>query len=655
MSDSSGASLRSSRGAYGLALALALACEPSAPGDSETTAIGTTTKTTTGASTGGTSASSTSKPPQSCEELDCWSMVSEDHCSMHCVDDGVPRCEVTCDEYCGAAICGPICGDGIVDMPIGEECDDGNDDPSDGCVECRPAVCGDGHLQAGVELCDDHNQDESDGCVGCVPASCGDGHVHAGFEACDDGNAIDDDACTNACALATCGDGVVDEGEPCDDGNADSTDACTAICLVAACGDGFLHAGVEECDDANTIGGDGCTMRCTIPSEVTLVDGGDEHTCALSKIGDVHCWGTRGALGQGNNLNYDGVPAHGVPPLDVGGVPLHLGVGDLHSCVVLVGGGVRCWGDGRHGKLGYKSTDSEGKYHTPAELGDVAVGAPVAAIALGGESSCALLVDGRVRCWGANFAGKLGYAHTQDIGDDEHPESAGDVALAGAAAQVAVGGDFACARLVGGALRCWGSNAHGQLGLGHTEDIGDDELPSAVAPINLGVAAISIAAGESHACAITAKKSVRCWGRNSVGQLGLGHTSNIGDDEGPASVGDVDLGGAEVLELALSEAGTCVVIAPSAVRCWGAGIDGQNGQGNTAKIGDNETPTAFPPLVLGAPIAALGAGTRHLCARTLDGGLRCWGDNERGQLGHGGFETIGDDELPATAGPVHIE
>jgi general secretion pathway protein A len=97
------------------------------------------------------------------------------------------------------AVASPRCGDGLVDP--GEECDDGNDIDSDGCLtSCRQAVCGDGVLHAGVEECDDGNARNDDACLfGCALARCGDGYVHTGVEQCDDGNDIEDDSCSTHC------------------------------------------------------------------------------------------------------------------------------------------------------------------------------------------------------------------------------------------------------------------------------------------------------------------------------------------------------------------------------------------------------------------------------------------------------------------------
>jgi len=162
------------------------------------------------------------------------------------------------DDGCNT-MCMPLdCGDGIVVAP--ESCDDGNRDQSDACVVCQDAACGDGFTQAGVEECDDGNADDTDDCPSmCIAATCGDGFVLAGGEACDDGNADDSDGCLSSCDEASCGDGFVQAGvEACDDGNADDTDDCLSTCMSATCGDGFVHSGVEECDDANGVPDDGC-------------------------------------------------------------------------------------------------------------------------------------------------------------------------------------------------------------------------------------------------------------------------------------------------------------------------------------------------------------------------------------------------------------
>ncbi len=137
--------------------------------------------------------------------------------------------------FCGGVVASgstgsdPVCGDQLVDP--GEECDDGNEDNTDACLNT------------------------------CINATCGDGFTGPG-EGCDDGNEVDDDACTNECALATCGDGILQTGESCDDGNSEDTDACLSTCVDAVCGDGAVWSGMEECDDGNTVDDATCLADC---------------------------------------------------------------------------------------------------------------------------------------------------------------------------------------------------------------------------------------------------------------------------------------------------------------------------------------------------------------------------------------------------------
>ena len=142
-------------------------------------------------------------------------------------------------------------------------------------------ICGNGVLEVGEE-CDDGNADNDDTCLDtCVEASCGDGYVGPG-EGCDDGNDVDDDECSNECVPGECGDGVVQQGELCDDGNDVETDACLSTCAEASCGDGYVWEGVETCDDGNADDDDACNNQCVfgcIADSKQCVDNENFETC----------------------------------------------------------------------------------------------------------------------------------------------------------------------------------------------------------------------------------------------------------------------------------------------------------------------------------------------------------------------------------------
>ena len=219
----------------------------------------------------------------------------------------------------------PSCGDGVLDPNTDEECDDGdaNDDRGACTRSCRLAVCGDGLVQADVELCDlgDANDDQGPCTTRCEPPRCGDGIVQQG-ETCDPGDTIAGDACSATCEpLPRCGDGVLDPGEECDDGDDDDTDACTSLCRDAVCGDGFVRAGVEACDDGNADETDACLSTCApatcgdgfVHQGVEECDDGDDddtdacpHTCKAAVCGDGFIHDGEEWCDDGNLIDDDG-------------------------------------------------------------------------------------------------------------------------------------------------------------------------------------------------------------------------------------------------------------------------------------------------------------------------------------------------------------
>lgn len=326
------------------------------------------------------------------------------------------------------------------------------------------------------------------------------------------------------------------------------------------------------------------------------------------------------------------------------------------TCMSTTAGDVKCWGRNEHGQLGQGHVDTLGDDETPDSFSFVALGSPVAEVQTNGEQTFVRTIDGRIHAWGANHAHELGLTHAVELGDDETPGSATvttEVQTGGVAVQLVVGQGFACVRLDDGGVRCWGTNEHGQLGQGHTERVGDDETPRQVPTIELGAAAIDIAAGAQHACAVLRGGSVRCWGSGREGQLGHGDLESIGDDERPTDLDEVDVGAA-VVDIVAGGLHTCALLDSGSVRCWGRGQEGQLGRGNVETIGDDETPADAGDALVGGAVVSLAAGSMHACAVLGTGALRCWGSGEHGQLGLGSTETIGDDEAPTVAGIVDL-
>ena len=447
-----------------------------------------------------------------------------------------------------------------------------------------------------------------------------------------------------------------------------------------------------------------------VGGRVSQLAAGHFHTCALLEVGTVRCWGSgsNGKLGYGSTVNIgDDEEPSSAGDVAIGGRVIHLAAGRDHTCALMETGTVRCWGSGSAGKLGYSSTTAVGDDETPGarfglEIGGVItqvatgrahtcalrragavhcwgdggsgqlglgrqvtieatgaaslqVGDAVKQLAAGDLHTCALLQSGAVVCWGASDSDQLGHGYSTTIGDNEHPGAAGAVELGGEAVQVQAGARHTCALLEPGSIRCWGANEYGQLGQPSTMRPGDDESSIMAGEVFVGGSVQQMATGGFHTCALLDSGEVRCWGRNDSGQLGIASVETVGDDEQPGEMPAVELAaqpGDRVIQLSAGDAHTCALMATGGVRCWGSGEDGRLGYGDTRTIGDDEHPGSAGDVELGSRAIAIAAGAAHTCAMLEGGAIACWGSGSDGRLGHGNLESVGDDETPATAGPV---
>jgi len=378
------------------------------------------------------------------------------------------------------------------------------------------------------------------------------------------------------------------------------------------------------------------------------------HSCVGFDDGALRCWGTRSYIGSGNKLTIgDDETPGSIGPVVVGGTVKQISAGWYHSCALLQSGNVRCFGNGAYGMLGYGNTEDIGDDETPASAGDVNLGDKVLQVSVGSYHTCAVLENAKLRCWGRNDHFQLG-SSSEDIGDDEAPAAAAFVDVGGPVKQVAAGYAHSCALLENGRVRCWGTSNAGALGYGNLATVGNDESPAAAGDVEVGGKVTQIVAGMLHTCALLDNGRVRCWGSGSQGELGYGNLNNIGDDETPAAAGDVNVGG-KVTQLEAGDFATCALLDTGAVRCWGAGTNGELGHGNLADLGDDETPASAGDIDIGAKATRIDVGTLHVCAILVTGGVRCWGRASTGALGYGNIFDIGDDEAPASAGDVMLQ
>ena len=278
---------------------------------------------------------------------------------------------------------------------------------------------------------------------------------------------------------------------------------------------------------------------------------------------------------------------------------------------------------------------TEGAYAAPVRVVDL----PAArAVEAGGNSSCAIDQDGGLWCWGDNQFGRLGDGTTENRWRPTRV-----VGLDRSVVSVSVASDHGCAVLEDGTARCWGDNSMGELGDG-------TRAPSST-PVRVTVMDALIEAassGANHTCALTRTGQVWCWGHNGGGELGTGDTASR---EGAVQV---ELGGA-VRALAAGGASTCALRDDGAVFCWGENAVqvGDKEFAGALGVGSGEDPVATPRQVGGLPgtITDIGATHwSHYAALGGDGSVWGWGSNENGEVGPGAAVPFQGEAVRVMAG-----
>ncbi len=399
----------------------------------------------------------------------------------------------------------------------------------------------------------------------------------------------------------------------------DVVDLTSGIISVST---GYRHtcavttSGGVKCWGDNDFGqlGDGTYSDSYVPVDVVdltsgiiSVSTGYRHTCAVTTSGGVKCWGSNyyGELGDGTTT-YSNIP------VDVVGLTSGVAFassGYRHTCAVTTSGGVKCWGWNENGQLGVGTTR---RRYTPVDV--VGLTSGIASISSGGRHICAVTTSGGVKCWGSNKNGQLGDGTTTN---SYTPVDV--VGLTSGVASVSSGNLHTCAVTNSGGVKCWGSNYYSQLGDG--SDI-SRYTPVDVVGLTSGVASVS--SGNLHTCALTSSEGVKCWGNNDYGQLGDGTTT---DSNIPVDVVGLTSG---IASVSSGVDHTCAVTNSGGVKCWGSNFIGKLGDGTST---DSYMPVDVVELTSG--VDSVSSGNRHTCAVTTSGGVKCWGNNDYGQLGDG--------------------
>jgi alpha-tubulin suppressor-like RCC1 family protein len=398
------------------------------------------------------------------------------------------------------------------------------------------------------------------------------------------------------------------------------TGACgTAMCSTTdtvvpqgACGAGTCSAATPtKCSSGTICSNGGCKSMCSSNSDcqggyfcqnatckllkAVQVVCGQEHSCALLSDSSVRCWGDNSL----DELGNASAGASSIDPVVVTGLSgvskLDGGVGS--TCALMSDNTVRCWGDGFDG-LGNGSTGTNSATPVMAQGLIDAV-----AVSAGRSYFCAIRQGGTVECWGS-----LPFV----------APSATPVTVPGISGVTAidVGSYHACA-ISAGKVYCWGANSHGELGQDPTQ------TTSSPSPLMVpGITAFSLSSGFEFSCVLrTAGPSgIACWGDQSGAVSGMGPfpymTSNV------AGIGDA-------ISLCTGVAHVCAATASGSVKCWGDNSRGALGL-------DMSRPSVSSPSdpVPGVSnVLSLACGDFHTCAVTSDGAVHCWGYNASGQLG----------------------
>ncbi|MFM2308800.1 MAG: hypothetical protein RLY87_921, partial [Chloroflexota bacterium] len=331
-----------------------------------------------------------------------------------------------------------------------------------------------------------------------------------------------------------------------------------------------------------------------------------------------------------------------------------IAAGSAYTCAILTDRSLRCFGQNTYGQLGLGNTDNYGDESSEVGTGLPVpnIGQTVKFIAAGhSNTTCAIRADDETVCWGYGWDYMLANGINGNVGDESGEMGSALTPIdfgTSHAVSVDLGFLHGCALLASGDVKCWGTNNYGVLGVNGNVQTAS-ELGSNWLAVDLGTGrtATAITVGFIHSCALLDTGAVACWGLNDFGQLGYGDTTNRGSSALGSALTTVDLGaGRTATAIAAGSYFTCAILDNGTVKCWGLNNKGQLGQNSTTFLGDDagEMGDNLPAVYLGAGRTAtkIVAAAASVCVILDNNTLKCWGDNYFGQLGTGDNTTRGD-------------
>ena len=277
--------------------------------------------------------------------------------------------------------------------------------------------------------------------------------------------------------------------------------------------------------------------------------------------------------------------------------------GREHTCALSVDARLACWGANDLGQLG-DGTSWDRRIPVLAN-----VQGPFGDVSAGAEHTCVVRASAEGMCWGANQAGQVGSGVLTHGGIPPSP-------LRGALsfAVVSAGGTHSCGVANGGIGFCWGGNQTGSLGTGTLIDSSSPVIVWGERPFRV------LRAGDTHSCGIDDQARGWCWGNNQFAQVVSASVSITGSP--------VSRSGAALYDIGVGEHWTCAllidrldVIAGGDVRCWGVRWDRTAADGSHPVSRDGWA----PEIASASTPVALAVGARHACIVSEAMRVLCWG------------------------------
>ena len=341
----------------------------------------------------------------------------------------------------------------------------------------------------------------------------------------------------------------------------------------------ILDDGSLKCWGVGTAGqlGIGLNVNQITPQTVGLgtgrtavsVSAGVQHTCAILDDGSLKCWGYNnyGQLGIGSTTNQN-TPQ--TVDLGTGRTAVSVSLGRYHTCALLDDDSLKCWGYNYYGQLGIDSTTQQ---NTPQTVSFSTNQIPKF-VSVDSYSTCVIFEDSRAMCMGQLYSWFSGSSSALIMYTPEYLVRFSEIGKD----EVSAGYYHTCAILVNGSLKCMGYNIYGQIGIGSTTT---QKSPQTV-NLGTGRTAVSVSSGRDHTCAVLDNGSLKCWGRNYYGELGIGGTTGYGVQYTTPQT--VDLGtGRTAVSVSLGQRHTCAVLDDGSLKCWGYNGYGQLGIGSTTQ------------------------------------------------------------------------